>query len=120
MPNMKESDIQKLIMIAISENGGIVFRNNCGVLLNPAGIPIRFGIGNPGGSDLIGIKPTIITADMIGQTIGVFMAIEVKTATGRVTKEQQTFIDAVCRAGGRAGIARSVNEALEIARQARA
>ena len=116
MPNMKESDIQKLIMIAISENGGIVFRNNCGVLLNPAGIPIRFGIGNPGGSDLIGIKPTIITADMIGQTIGVFTAIEVKTQNGRVSKEQKHFLDAIRRVGGISGIARSVDDALALFR----
>jgi hypothetical protein len=58
-----------------------------------------------GSSDLIGIAPC-----------GRFLAVEVKTATGRVTKEQQTFIDAVCRAGGIAGIARSVDDALQLLR----
>ena len=128
----KETTLQRQILMALSEAGCVVWRLNTGVayagrVIHRAGQQVTladarmipFGLV-VGGSDIIGIKPTIITADMIGQTIGVFTAIEVKTATGRVTKEQQTFIDAVCRAGGRAGIARSVDEALEIARQARA
>lgn len=116
-----ETILQRQILMALSEAGCLAFRNNTGVayagrVIHRAGQQVTltdarmipFGLV-VGGSDIVGV-----CAD------GRFLAIEVKTATGRVTKEQQTFIDAVCRAGGRAGVARSVNEAIEIARQARA
>lgn len=116
-----ETILQRQILMALSEAGCVVWRNNTGVayagrVIHRAGQQVTladarmipFGLV-VGGSDIIGIAPD-----------GRFLAVEVKTKTGRVTKEQQTFIDAVCRAGGRAGVARSVNEAIEIARQARA
>lgn len=40
--------------------------------------------------------------------------IEVKSARGRVTTEQQAFIDMVRELGGRAGVARSESEAVRI------
>ena len=110
---MKESNMQKLIMLAVSEKGSIVWRNNTGVLKNEAGIPIRFGLCK-GSSDLIGITPVTITPDMVGNTVGVFTAIEVKTKTGRASAEQMQFIDAVNAAGGIAGLARSPADALEL------
>lgn len=60
-----------------------------------------------GGSDIIGIK----------HETGQFIAIEVKTPKGRPTKEQLRFIEAVNKAGGIAGIARSVEDALELIRR---
>lgn len=93
----------KLCMIALSDAGCMIMRNNCGVLKNEAGIPVKFGVGNPGGSDLIGITPN-----------GKFLAVEVKTPTGRVRPDQQRFIDAVKKHGGLAGIARSPQDAISI------
>ena len=56
--------------------------------------------------------------DLFGMTFdGRFLLIEVKTATGRATKEQLACIAAVRRAGGRAGIARSLEDALAILEQ---
>ena len=56
--------------------------------------------------------------DLFGLTFdGRFLRIEVKTAKGRVSKEQAALIAAVRRAGGRAGVARSVEEALAILEQ---
>jgi len=100
---MTEADIQRSIMLALSQAGCLIWRNNSGILKNPAGIPIKFGIGNPGGSDLIGIAPG-----------GRFIAIEVKTPKGRATPEQIRFIEAVKKHGGIAGIARSVEDALSL------
>jgi hypothetical protein len=54
---------------------------------------------------------------MVGKTIGVFVALEVKTPKGKPTDEQINFIQRVCDLGGFAGVARSVEEALEITRQ---
>ena len=103
---MTEADIQRSIMLALSQAGCLIWRNNSGILKNPAGIPIKFGIGNPGGSDLIGIAPG-----------GRFIAIEVKTPKGRATPEQIRFIEAVKKHGGIAGIARSVEDALSLLNQ---
>ncbi len=58
-----------------------------------------FGLA-PGSSDLVGIGPG-----------GVFLALEVKTATGRTSKAQRQFVELVQRYGGRAEIVRSADEA---------
>lgn len=102
---MREQDIQRLIMLALSEAGCLIFRNNVGVLKNAAGIPIRFGLA-VGSSDLIGIAPG-----------GRFLAVEIKTPTGKATPEQLRFIEAVRARGGIAGIARSPAEALALLAQ---
>jgi hypothetical protein len=99
---LKESDIQRLIMLALSEAGCLIWRNNVGVLKNQAGIPIKFGLC-VGSSDLIGIAPS-----------GQFLAIEVKTTTGRIRPEQARFIEAVRAKNGIAGIARSPEDALRL------
>lgn len=98
-----ETNISNAIMVALSSAGHLVWRNNTGVLPGPGGRPVKFGLCN-GGSDLIGI-----CAD------GKFLGIEVKTPVGRVSPAQTAFIAAVRRHGGRAGVARSVEDALAIA-----
>jgi type IV secretory pathway TrbF-like protein len=66
---------------------------------------------------LVGITPITITQDMVGKTIGVFTAIEVKTPKGKPTEEQINFIQRVRDLGGFAGVAQSVEDALEITNQ---
>ena len=70
----------------------------------------------PGFSDLFGNTPVVITPEMVGQTIGVFTVMEVKTPTGRLSDVQRRFLQAVNDNGGRAGVARSVEDALRIVR----
>ncbi|MDZ7904623.1 MAG: hypothetical protein U5N55_01655 [Cypionkella sp.] len=101
---IREADIQAQIMMALSEAGCLIFRNNCGVLPDRRGIPVRFGVGGNGGSDLLGICPD-----------GKFLSVEVKTALGQPTDAQLHFIAAVIARGGRAGIARCAQDALKIA-----
>ncbi|WP_423804854.1 VRR-NUC domain-containing protein [Nereida ignava] len=92
-----------------------LWRNNSGSLPDPrTGRYVTFGVGSPGGSDLIGYRKVTVTEEMVGQEIAQFAAVEVKTARGRVRPEQQRFIDHVLSAGGIAGIARSVDEARNI------
>jgi hypothetical protein len=59
-------------------------------------------------------------SDLLGWTtedeVAIFTAIECKGARTRTTPEQVAFIDVVRRAGGRAGIARSVEDAGHIIR----
>ena len=60
---------------------------------------IRFGV--KGMADIVGILPPA----------GQFFCIEVKTGTGRLSSEQEYFLEAVGRAGGIALVARSVDDA---------
>lgn len=66
----------------------------------------------PGFSDTFGLVKTIITPDMIGDTIGQFLAGEIKAAGGRVSDKQGAFLQAIQSNGGRAGVWRSVDDAL--------
>ena len=75
---------------------------------------MQFGVGSPGGSDLIGYRRVRVTEEMVGQEIAQFAAVEVKSARGRVKAEQQQFINHVLSAGGVAGVARSVDEAQKL------
>jgi hypothetical protein len=64
--------------------------------------------------NLIGYRTITITPDMVGQQVAVFTSIEVKTPTGRIRPEQQAWLETVQAAGGIAGVARSVEDALRI------
>ena len=110
---MKEADVQRFIQLALAESGSLVFRNNCGATKTPQGGYVRYGVGSPGGSDLICCTPTVITQDMVGKTVGVFTAVEVKAARGRTSPEQDKFLLAVNKAGGIGFVARSAEEALQ-------
>jgi hypothetical protein len=79
-----------------------IFRNNVGVARDPtSGQHLRFGL-IAGASDLIGIvKPR-----------GRFLALEVKSARGRLRPEQQAFLDMVNNMGGIGRVVRSVDEAI--------
>jgi len=109
-----ERNIQREIMLALSGAGCIVWRNNTGQAwqgnqLHKAGDqitlggcrPVNFGL-TKGSSDLVGIAPG-----------GAFLAVEVKSATGRASKEQNAFLLAVNRAGGIGFVARSAEDALK-------
>lgn len=111
-----ETKLQRRIMLALSANGCTVFRNETGrfwtgkpihkasrqvTLDNAAMIPVGLCVGS---SDIIGIH----------HGSGRFLAVEVKTQRGRVSKEQLAFIDAINKAGGIAGIARSPADALAL------
>ncbi len=96
-----------------------LFRNLVGRFKTTQGLWVNAGLGK-GSSDLIGWTPTIVTMDMVGDTVAVFTAIEVKVP-GAYTKptrlaEQESFIAAVRRDGGFAGFADSVDQAKEIIR----
>lgn len=111
---MNEAAIQQQIRLALSRAGSVMHRNNVGAYRDDQGRVIRYGVGNPGGSDLIGWTPVIITHDMVGGMLGVFTAIEVKAPKGRPTEAQLNFIRQVQLAGGIAGIARSTQDALAL------
>lgn len=107
---MSESSLMRAIQLFLSAVGVRVLRNNVGMLEDRTGQKVRYGLC-VGSSDLIGWYPVTITPEMVGKKIAIFTAVEVKTPTGRLTKEQADFLDAVKSAGGIAFVARSVEEA---------
>lgn len=99
---MTEMDILRSIRLALSAEGYCVFRINSGKVKMADGR--WFDVGVPKGfSDLVAIKDGLISF------------IEVKNEVGRPTAEQINFIKQMqTRYGCRAGIARSVEDALAI------
>lgn len=116
-----------------SELGARLFRQNSGmgwigkaerifsprtIRVGPGDVVIRnarpFHAGFDGLSDLGGWTPITITADMVGATFAQYAQVEVKFGRDRATKEQIEWIEAVNKAGGRAGIARNENDLSEI------
>ena len=108
-----EQSIQQHIRLTCSTGATRLFRNNTGTLRDINGRPVSFGLCK-GSADLIGWRSVTITPEMVGQQIAVFTSIEVKSSSGRVKPEQQQWLNAVQAAGGIAGVARSVGEAMDL------
>lgn len=120
---MSEQAVVQSVRANLSNGDVRVFRNNVGeawqgevafktattiTLKNPR--RVNFGLCE-GSSDLIGLKSVVITPDMVGSKVAVFVALEGKSATGRPTEEQAAFLAMVIKAGGIAGVFRSLDDA---------
>lgn len=114
-----ETTLQQQIRLALGTKPQIrLFRNQCGALPDPrTGRLVTFGLAR-GSADLIGWRTMVITRDMVGQRVAVFTSLEIKTPTGRLAPAQRHWLHAVEGAGGIAGVARSVADALAIVKGA--
>lgn len=102
---MTESQLQDAIRLELGRIPGLtLWRNNTGSVEARQGYRIAFGCGGPGGADLIGMYR------------GRFIAIEVKTATGRQSPEQRVYQQLVEKLGGVYVLLHSVDEARAWAR----
>lgn len=110
-----ETTLQQQIRLAVGTRlDARLFRNQVGSLPDPrTGRLVTFGLAR-GSADLIGWRSVLITPEMVGRRLAVFTSIEVKTATGKLRPEQQAWLGVVRGAGGLAGVARSVEDALQI------
>ena len=100
-----EHIVQRAVMLAVGGRPDCrIFRNSLGRFQDATGRWVRFGIANPGGADLIGWR----TVNGVAR----FLAIECKSERGQTTEAQDTFLQAVRRAGGIGIVARSVEEAI--------
>lgn len=99
---MKESDVQNSIRLALSPIA-ITFRTNVGKVQTKDGRWFDTGL-QKGHSDLTGFR----------KVDGRIFFIEVKSATGKPSKEQLHFIKTMKSNGAIAGIARSAEEAIKL------
>lgn len=97
------------IMLKMSQKGLMVWRNQVGKFKSPDGTRM-INIGVVGSSDLMAVKPTVITPEMVGKTLAVFVAVEVKTATGRQSEAQKKWQTAVEKLGVEYILARSEDD----------
>lgn len=128
-----EAQIQAQVLLRCSSGANRLWRNNVGtgwagraervtqanrhaLQLQPGDVIVRQG--RPlhaglcvGSGDLIGYSTVTITPDMVGQQVAVFASVEVKGPRTSISPEQAAFAEHIQRAGGKAGIARSVADA---------
>lgn len=102
-------------------------RNNSGALTDKGGRLVRYGLGNVSkkhnenmkSSDLVGFTEVLITPNMLGKTVAVLTAIEVKAEgwTYKATKReraQNNFIEWIKAKHGIAGFAQSTSDVEDI------
>lgn len=82
----------------------LLFRNNCGVLQDKDGRYVRYGVGSPGGADLIGLFT-------LSAGFARFIAGEVKSPRGEQSDAQKRFGELIEKRGGSYSILRSVEDA---------
>lgn len=102
---MTETDIRNAIVLALSNEGHVVFRANVGQFFTADGRPIRTGLP-VGFADLFGFQRDTARA----------FFIEVKKPGGRATPEQKRFLQVMQARGALAGLATSVDDALSLLR----
>lgn len=117
-PNAGEAWSQSVIRLEAPRLGIWLGRNNVGALLDKRGVPIRYGLANESAKqnaicksgDLIGIRPVVITASMVGCTIGQFVSRECKRPGWKFTgnaheQAQANWAGMVIKYGGDAKFA---------------
>ncbi len=97
---MTETDIQNQIRVALSDYG-VVLRLNVGEFTTKDGRHISSGL-------------PVGTSDLLFIGHGYIAFVEVKRPKGKIRPAQVSFIKAMRKLGHRAGIARSVEDALKI------
>ncbi len=109
---MAEAEIKNDIIVTLSHGPVRLFRMQVGEFQLKDGRWIASG--RKGMADLLGWTTITITPDMVGKKIAVYTSIEVKSRTGRWREGQPEWMQCVADAGGIAGMARSVSDAIKI------
>lgn len=90
-----EAAVTSRVRLEAAAKGYRLWRNNVGALPDKRGVPVRFGLANDSAAmnariksaDWIGWRKVVITPDMVGRTMAVFVSMEMKEAgwgyTGR-------------------------------------
>lgn len=115
-PMISEATLMRRVLIRASELGARLFRNQCGKYrlaipecreCQSSGRVVASGLCI-GSSDLIGWRSVVVTPEMVGRTLAVFVAVELKVDRNDVTEEQAQFLEVVDGAGGIGVVVRDV------------
>lgn len=126
-----ETVVQQRARLTLCELGGQAWRNNTGAYQDETGRWVRYGLCNESkeenahikSSDIIGITPTLITANMVGYYLGVFTALEIKKSgwhqvpSDKRAAAQAKFHQIVRDACGYAGFVTHPDDVLRIVRR---
>lgn len=125
---LKHGNLLKEILLCTGKAGARLFPNNVGfawtgnkvkknkhdgsiTIFDPR--PFRGGLC-VGSLDLIGWDSVIVTQEMVGERVAIFVAIDGKVNKDKLSPEQTRFVNAVLKNGGKAGAAYSLDEAMKI------
>lgn len=111
MAQNPETKIQGRCFLAVGQNPAVlVWRQQVG-RYHPINQPnVLVNIGTPGMADSLAVVAVTITPEMLGKTIGVAVAAEFKTATGRQAEAQKKWQRAFEARGGVYRLVRSPEE----------
>lgn len=117
MSKASEGNVQSRVRLQAAAKGVHLWRNNVGAGALQNGNFIRWGLANDTAAlnkviksgDLIGIRPVVITPEMVGSVIGQFISRECKAegTLNRKTEQreaQERWRDLINRLGGDAAI----------------
>jgi hypothetical protein len=105
---VKESVALTQIRLALGDQPGVIlWRNSTGVARAASGHHVRYGLA-------------VGSADLIGIVDGRFVALEVKSDSGRLRPEQELYLELVRKHGGFAAVVRDGAEALAAIARCRA
>ncbi|MEQ1890736.1 MAG: VRR-NUC domain-containing protein [Alphaproteobacteria bacterium] len=110
---MNESELMKKLLLESGDAGCVLFRNNTGmgwagqlIERDAAGTvtlrnarPLHAGLC-VGSSDTIGWAMSVVTPEMVGHRIAIFLAVECKARGGRLSLDQSRFLSNVNKSGG--------------------
>lgn len=114
---MRETLIQNEVMGVLNQkdSGCRVWRNNVGFDHMKR---VHYGLAR-GSADLIGGATVLVTPEMVGRKLFVFLCDEIKTQKGRFSPEQIAWLGTIERLGGIVRNDRSKQSAVEFVERLR-
>jgi len=116
----RETSIQNSALLAVGARPDVLaMRMQSGVFRRMDDPQQLVRVGVPGLADTMMIVAVEITPAMVGRTVGVAVAAEIKTDTGRQSKAQQLWQRAFTSRGGIYAVVRSAGEMLGLVERVR-
>ncbi len=118
MKKLSEAEVLNIVKLEAAKKNIHLWRNNVGAVHTDDGRFLRYGLANESfatnkiikSGDLIGIRPVLITPDLIGVTIGQFVSRETKNSAWKYSatereKAQLAWAVLINKLGGDAAFA---------------